>query len=160
MTARKSKRRVPYTKCGKEGDVVYQRNRWGVQISYTYHKPKNPRTARQMFVRKMWSITAFTWRLITEEQRLAWQLRGKSQKSRRRLGQSWPLNGFYCYMRVNASLAYRGQPLLDRPPVEDRKPLTDLPLLTRTLSDAELQRLISPIQAAPAAPGPAPLAGA
>jgi len=160
MTTRKRKRRVPYTKCGKQGDVIFQRNRWGVQISYPYHKPINPRTARQIFVRKMWAITAFTWRLITEEERLAWQLRGKSQKSRRRLGRSWPLNGFYYYMRVNASLAYRAQPLLDRPPVEDPKPPSDLPLLTRTLSDAELQRLITPVQAVSASPGPAPPSGA
>jgi hypothetical protein len=146
--------------CGKRGDVVYQRNRWGVQIHYPYHKPKNPKTPKQMFVRKMWAITAFTWRIITEEQRQAWQVRGKSQKSRRRLGQSWPLKGFYYYMRENASLAYRGQPLLDRPPVEDRKPPSELPLLTRTLSDAALQMLITPVQALPASPGPAPPSGA
>ena len=155
MTTRKSKRRAPYTRCGKIGDIIFQRNRWGVQVSYPYHKPKNPRTPRQCFTRKMWAITAFTWRLITEEQRQAWEVRGKSQKSRRRLGQSWPLKGFYYYMRVNASLAYRGQPLLERPPVEDRKPPSDLPLLTRTLSDADLQRLITPVQAVSSSPGPA-----
>mgnify|MGYP001546592993 CR=1 FL=1 len=43
--------KVPYTKSGKRGDLIFQRNRWGVQISYPYHVPANPRSSGQRFVR-------------------------------------------------------------------------------------------------------------
>jgi hypothetical protein len=159
MKLRKSKLKEPYTKCGKCGDVVWQRNRWG-QIHYPYHVPRNPKSPKQMFVRKMWAITSFSWRLIAEEQRVAWCVRARSKKSRRRLGQSWPLKGFYYYLRENARLAYRGQPLLALPPVESREPRPELPLLTRTLSAEELQLLTASAQTSPAPPGPAPPSGA
>jgi hypothetical protein len=147
--------KVPYTKSGKCGDIVYQRARWG-QISYAFFIPANPKTYRQRFVRKNWRLVAISYALLTQEQRLAWRLRAKSKKTRRRLGEQWPLPPFNYYMRENVILANRGQPLLPLPPVEDRKPRTELPLLTRTLSPAELQLLVDSPQTPPKSPGPAP----
>ncbi len=132
--------KVPYTMCGKRGDWVYQRNRYG-QICYPWHAPRNPRSPRQQFCRKMFGLTAVSWHLLDEAQRLAWLLRAKSKKSRRRLGQSWPLPGFNYYMRENVSRVLRGEPALAVPPVETREPRPALPLLTRTLSPEELQHL-------------------
>ena len=90
---------------------------------------------------------------------MAWRLRAKSKKTRRRLGQSWPLPGFNYYMSENMILANRGQAPLAVPPVEDRAPRTELPLLTRTLSAQELQLLVESPQTTSESPGPAPPAG-
>ncbi len=104
----------------------------------------------------MFGLTAVGWRFLTEEERVAWCRRGKSQKTRRRLGQAWPLPGFNYYMRENVFLVNRGQPQLAQPPVESREPRPDLPLLTRTLSPQELQLLTVSAQTPPESPGPAP----
>ena len=109
--------KVPYTKSGKCGNKVYQRARYG-QISYDYFVPANPRTPAQLFVRKSFGTVAASWSLLTEDQRLAWCRSGKSKKTRRRLGKSWPLPGFNYYMQVNVALANRGQPQLALPPAE------------------------------------------
>ena len=147
--------KVPYTKSGKCGNKVYQRARYG-QISYDYFVPANPRTPAQRFVRKNFGIVAACWCLLTEEQRLAWRLRGKSKKTRRRLGKSWPLPGYNFYMGVNVVLANRGQPLLALPPAEPWQLRPDLPLLSRTLSPEELElRTVSP-QTPSESPGRAP----
>lgn len=147
--------KVPYTKSGKCGNRVYQRARWG-QISYEYFIPENPRSYRQRLVRKNWTLVSMSWHLLTEEQRLAWRLRARSNKTRRRLGQSWPLPGFNYYMRENMILVNRGQPQLLLPPVETREPRPELPLLTRTLSPADLQLLVDAPQTPPDSPGRAP----
>ena len=147
--------KVPYTKSGKCGNKVYQRARYG-QISYKYFVPSNPRTPAQRFVRKQFGIVAASWRLLAEDQRLAWCLRGKSKKTRRRLGKSWPLPGYNFYMSVNVVLANRGQPLLALPPAEPWQPRPDLPLLSRTLSPQELTRLTVSPQTPPESPDPAP----
>jgi hypothetical protein len=150
----------PYTKSGKCGDKVYQRARYG-QICYDFFIPANPRTPRQRFVRKMFALVSCSWAaVLSEEDRLAWCQRARSKKSRRRLGQSWPLEGFYYYMRENVFRANRGQPQLVRPPVEERAERPELPLLTRTLSVQELEQLVVSAAMPPKCPGPAPpLAG-
>ena len=154
-------KKEPYNKSGKCGDMIFQRARHGM-ICYKAFVPANPRSPRQRFCRKIFAITSVSWSaLLTEDDRVAWCLRAKSKKSRRRLGKSWPLKGFYYYMRENVWLGYRGQPQLARPPVKDYQPRPELPLLTRTLSPKELKRLTeaaqtptrSPSRAPPSAPG-------
>ena len=113
--------KVPYTKCGKCGDTVYQRNRFG-QISYPYHIPRNPRTVGQQQVRGAFGSVSARWRTLREEQRLAWCVAAKSERTRRRLGQRWPLNGFNYFVRVNVILANRGQAQMDLPPTESMPP--------------------------------------
>ncbi len=131
-------------KSGKCGNTVWQRNRY-CQYSYPAFTPMNPRTLPQLFVRHSFGTVAASWRLLDESQRLAWCQRGKSKKTRRRLGKRWPLPGYNYYMRVNVALANRGQPLLALPPADPWQPPPDLPLLSRTLSPEELKRLtVSP----------------
>jgi hypothetical protein len=147
--------KVPYDKSGKCGDIVHQRARWGM-ISYAFFVPKNPRTERQRYVRKNFTLVSMSWALLEEPQRVAWRLRGKSKKTRRRLGESWPLPGFNYYMRENVWLANRGQPQLALPPVEPCLPKPDLPLLSRTLSPQQLELLIDSAPAPAKSPGRAP----
>ena len=148
----------PYTKSGKCGNTIFQMARYG-QISYKYFIPKNPRTAAQLFVRHSFGTVAASWRLLDESQRLAWCRRGKSKKTRRRLGKRWPLPGYNYYMRVNVVLANRGQPLLVLPPAEPWQPRPDLPLLSRTLSPEELKRLTVSPKTPAESPGRAPPPG-
>ena len=63
--------RVPYTKSGKCGHTVWQRNRYG-QISYPDFVPFNPRTPAQQAVRATFAAVSKRWPTLTEEQRLAW----------------------------------------------------------------------------------------
>jgi len=82
----------PYTKCGKCGDMVWQRNRYG-PISYPYHIPANPRTAAQRQVRGAFGSVSARWRTLSEEQRLAWCVAGKSEKSRGAAGPALAAKG-------------------------------------------------------------------
>ena len=61
----------PYTMSGKCGHLVWQRNRYG-QICYTAFIPANPRTPAQVAIRAIFVAVSQRWRLLTEEQRLAW----------------------------------------------------------------------------------------
>ena len=119
----------PYTQCGTRGGIVYQRNRYG-QISYPKHKPRDPKSPAQRFVRLNFGEVSRRWRRLTEPQRLIWCAAAKEQWSRRRLGQRFRLRGYYYFMRINVALANRGQPLLDLPPEEGRPAALSLLLLT------------------------------
>ncbi len=68
-----------------------QRNRYG-QISYPYHVPKNPNSLAQRLVRGNWRAVSQRWRTLSEDQRQGWCREARHQKSRRRLGQSFPLS--------------------------------------------------------------------
>jgi len=124
---------VPYTKCGKRGDTVWQRNRYG-QISYPYHRPANPKTPAQRLVRGNFGVVSARWRTLTEEQRQVWLRMAKDKRTRRRLGKSFPLGGFNYFVQVNVALANRGLPQVDLPPEEGAQPDLSLPLVTRALA--------------------------
>jgi hypothetical protein len=94
--------------------------------------------------------------MLTEEQRLVWCVAGKSEKSRRRLGRRWPLNGFNYFVRVNVALVNRGQAQMDLPPAESLQPTLALPLISHRLLLAARGLLTVPAPALPASPGPAP----
>ena len=126
--------KTPYTMCGKRGDTIFQRNRYG-QISYPYqsHIPSNPRSSAQRFVRGNFASVSKRWRTITEAQRLQWCSAAKTQLSRCRLGQRFPLRGFYYFVRVNVALANRGLPQVDLPPAERAESKPAGPLLSQIL---------------------------
>ena len=147
--------KVPYTKCGKCGDTVWQRNRY-CQISYPYHIPANPRTDAQQQVRGAFGSVSARWRMLCEEQRQAWCVAAKSERTRRRLGRRWPLNGFNYFVRVNVILANRGLAQMDLPPTESLQPILALPLISHRLFVAArgLHPVPAPVRAA--SPGPAP----
>ena len=146
----------PYTRCGTRGDTIWQRNRYG-QIHYPWHKPRDPKSPAQGFVRMNFGEVSVQWRRLTEPQRLQWCAAAKEQKSRRRLGQRFPLRGYHYYMRINVALANRGQPLLDLPPEEARPDALSLPLLTCVWHRQPEQLLALRTQVTPLATAPAPL---
>ena len=145
----------PYTMCGKRGDTVWQRNRYG-QIHYPLHVPANPRTPAQQVVRGNFKIASTHWRALTEEQREYWCRDAEDQKSRRRLGKRLRLRGFYYYMRINMKLLNRGQPMMDLPPGDPLPPALSFPLLVRQLARQLQQSIADSAQSAVQPAGPAP----
>ena len=63
--------RVPYTKSGKCGNTVWQRNRYGAYC-YQAFVPFNPRSPAQIAVRGHFGAVSARWRELTEEQRIIW----------------------------------------------------------------------------------------
>ena len=78
--------------------------------------PSNPKTAEQTAVRTMLARWAAGWRVLTEEQRLAWTAAALTHKSKSRLGQSGPLTGEQLYVRINVNLNICGEPAEALPP--------------------------------------------
>ncbi len=116
----------PYTKSGKCGNMVWQRNRYG-QICYPAFIPANPRTARQQAIRNIFAAVSKRWRTLTEAQRLAWIAAAATILSKPRLAQCGPLTGCQFFMKVNVYLAHRGQPQVDLPPLVFRCPNPAVP---------------------------------
>ena len=146
----------PYNCCGTRGGIIYQRNRYG-PIQYPWHKPRDPKSPAQRFVRMNFGEVSAYWRQLTEPQRLRWYAEAKDQKSRRRLGKRYPLRGYYYYMRINVALANRGQPLLDLPPEEARPAALSFPLLTSVWHSQPEQLLALSAHWHPLSTDPSPL---
>ena len=140
--------KVPYTKAGKIGNVVWQRNRYGA-ISYPWFTPANPRSRAQLHIRATFGSVSTRWSTLTEPQRVSWCVAGKQKKTRRRLGLCWPLSGFNYFVKINVALAYRGQAQTDLPPQEPPRPGNSVPNLSLTL-------LPPAPQPSPESPHPAP----
>jgi hypothetical protein len=113
--------KVPYTKSGKCGQTVWQRNRYG-QISYPAFVPFNPRTPSQMAVRQIFRAVSARWRTLTQSQRDVWIAVASTMKSKPRLSQCGVLPGFNLFIKVNVPLANQGKPQVDLPAESLRSP--------------------------------------
>ena len=107
--------KLPYTKSGKCGGIVWQRARYG-QICYPAFIPFNPRTPAQCAVRLTFAAVSKRWRTLTQAQRDVWIAVAWTMMSRPRLAQCGPLTGCQLFVKVNVRLANRGQPQVDLPP--------------------------------------------
>jgi hypothetical protein len=113
--------KVPYTKSGRCGDVVWQRNRYG-QICYPAFIPFNPRTPLQVAVRGSFAAVSARWRTLTQQQRDVWIAVAWTQWSKPRLSQRGRLTGCQLFVKVNVSLVNQGKPQVDLPPEHLRSP--------------------------------------
>jgi hypothetical protein len=95
--------------------MVWQSNRYG-QYCYMAFIPFNPRTAAQVAVRKVFGAVSARWRTLTEDQRVIWCTVARTKKSKPRLMQCGPLNGFLLFVKINVALANRGLAQVDLPP--------------------------------------------
>jgi hypothetical protein len=107
--------RVPYTKSGKCGNMVWQRNRYGAYC-YLAFVPFNPRTSTQMAVRGNFGAVSARWREFSEEQRKIWCQVARTKWSKPRLHQKGRLSGILLFMKINVALANRGKVQVDLPP--------------------------------------------
>jgi hypothetical protein len=118
--------KLPYTKSGKCGHLVWQRNRYG-QICYPAFVPFNPNTPRQKAIRHLFSTVSQRWRTLAQEQRDLWIASAATLLSKPRLLQCGPLTGLQLFMKVNVALGHRGLPQLDLPPLSLRCPRQPVP---------------------------------
>ena len=93
MKLSRGKLKLPYTMCGSRGIWTYQRNRYG-QIRYLRHSPKYTNTEPQKLVRGNFGAVSARWRTLSEDQRQVWLREARDKKTRRCLGQRFPLGGF------------------------------------------------------------------
>jgi hypothetical protein len=121
--------RVPYTKSGKCGNTVWQRNRYGAYC-YPAFVPRNPRTPAQMAVRGTFGAVSARWRELTEEQRIIWCRVARTKWSKPRLCQKGRLTGILLFMKVNVALANRGLAQVDLPPGYLEVPQPAVPTLS------------------------------
>jgi hypothetical protein len=113
--------KVPYTKSGKCGNLVWQRNRYG-QICYPAFVPFNPRSPAQTAVRGAFSTVSKRWRALTQEQRDVWIAVAETMKSKPRMFQCGALTGCQLFVKTNVVLANQGKPQVDLPPEHLRFP--------------------------------------
>jgi len=106
--------KVPCTKSGKCGNMVWQRNRYG-QICYPAFIPFNPCTQPQVAVRRTFGATSKRWGTLTQAQRDIWNAVARTKWSRPRLGRG-RLPGYNFFMQTNVPLAHRGKAQFDLPP--------------------------------------------
>jgi hypothetical protein len=112
--------KVPYTKSGKCGGTVWQRARYG-QICYAAFVPYNPRSPAQVAVRGHFRAVSQRWKTLAQEQRDVWIAVARTKWSKPRLGRG-RLTGFNLFVKLNVTLAYRGQAQVDLPPEYLRSP--------------------------------------
>ena len=107
--------KVPYTRSGKCGSIVWQRNRYGAYC-YQAFVPFNPRSPAQRAVRGTFGAVSARWRELTEEQRIIWCRVARTKWSKPRLCQKGRLTGILLFMKVNVALANRRLAQVDLPP--------------------------------------------
>jgi len=85
---------------GKEGDVVYARNRYG---TYTrpLRVPVNPRSQPQNIVRAAFATISDLWQTLDDDEREGWTSYAKAIKLKNRVGQPINLTGHAMFVRCN-----------------------------------------------------------
>jgi hypothetical protein len=100
---------------GKDGSTVVCAGRYGF-VSRRHVIPANPRTERQLEVRRNLAEQARRFGELTDAQREAWNAAAATYRSHPRQGQSGPLTGLHLFIRVNCKLALFGLEPLNTPP--------------------------------------------
>ena len=104
---------------GKLGTFISFRNRFG-QFRRRYVVPKDPRSPAQLNVRSRFGRVSARWRVLTDEQRTAWNAASGQVSSRSRLGKSGRLTGCQLFVKINSNLEFIGQAQVDDPPSHPR----------------------------------------
>src|ERR1035437_10710575 len=123
--------KMPYTRSGKCGSTVWQRNRYG-PYCYQAFVPFNPRSSAQRAVRGNFGAVSARWRELTEEQRKIWCRVARTKWSKPRLCQRGRLTGILLFMKVNVALANRGLAQVDLPPGYLKAPQAPVPALLQS----------------------------
>jgi hypothetical protein len=122
---------------GKLGNVVSFKNRYG-QVDRTLTIPANRGTAFQQRARSDFGRFSAHWRRLTEEQRQAWIAFARRVSSRPRMGQSGPLTGLACFVKVNCNLASISLPMVVSPPDRPRLGVNPVGALMADRTDGEV----------------------
>lgn len=87
------------TVSGKSGNLIFSRNKGG-QYLKEYKKPTNPKTALQVAVRQIRSITSKAWAALTQEVKNAWNSFAEDNPVLNRLGDPIYLSGFGWFQKA------------------------------------------------------------
>jgi hypothetical protein len=99
----------------KDPSAVVCAGRYGF-VSRRHVIPTNPRTERQLEVRRHLAEQTRRFGDLTDAQREAWNAAAATFRSHPRQGQSGPLTGHHLFIRVNCKLALFGLEPLNTPP--------------------------------------------
>ena len=99
----------------KDPSTVVCAGRYGL-VSRRHVIPANPRTERQLEVRRNLAEQARRFGELTDAQREAWNAGAATYRSHPRQGQSGALTGLHLFIRVNCKLALFGLEPLNTPP--------------------------------------------
>jgi hypothetical protein len=116
---------------GTSGNTVSVLTRYG-QVHRRRPLSSKKRTNAQVQARTSFGNISARWRLLTDQQRIAWHTYPGKASSRPRLGQSGPLNGFSLFVKINCARAAAGLPLLTLPPKAAKFSLNPVGPLTIT----------------------------
>ncbi len=106
---------IDVQKSGKRGPVVRYASRYG-QVERQFIVPRDPQTPAQTQRRLAFAKARFLWGKLTDEQRLAWNLRAEDAPPRVRLGQTYRLSGYLLCVQINCNLAEIELPMVSDPP--------------------------------------------
>ena len=103
------------------GLLICKLNRHNPMKAHHHSKSgkRGSKKRRSAAVLRSWTaltITSYGWNDLTDDERRAWDARGKTVLSRSRGGRSRRLSGQKCYSKVNTARAYLGLPPLRLPP--------------------------------------------
>jgi hypothetical protein len=115
----------------KAGSSVFSKNHYG-QFVRKRVKGTNPKTSKQTAVRASMSDFSKHWKLLTEDQRIAWNSYASGQIFKNRLGLNITLTGENMYIKLNRILAtFEATAISDPPGPSDVIPdLVDAPVVT------------------------------
>lgn len=101
----------------KLGNVVYFRNRSG-DVARTWLKPADPSSPKQKSVRASYKLAHTDWsNLLSDQQRLDWQLLSNRHPQPHKLATPRPLSGWQLYLKLNLfNYLASGTPLSTNPP--------------------------------------------
>lgn len=120
---------------GSMGGATYSRNRFGLYIR-NRSTPVNPNTDRQAAVRQWMQQLTQRWsQVLTDLQRIAWNLYGSSTAMVNVFGDTIYLTGFNHFLRSNVARGQAGATIIDDGPVIFELPEAD-PTFAFTASEA------------------------
>jgi hypothetical protein len=146
-TRKKEKQRMKLkhiSRTEKDPSTVVCAGRYGL-VSRRYVIPANPRTERQMEVRRNLAEQARRFGELTDAQREAWNAAAATYRSHPRQGQSGPLTGHHLFVRVNCKLALFGlKPLNTPPPPPEFRELAPQDLVITNTAGVIAVKLVCP----------------
>lgn len=118
---------------GKEGGVIYSRNRYGAYMK-TKISPTNPQTSPQQTQRALMGNLAQLWKTLASGEKAAWENLGAQTSRVNRFGDQTDYAGFGIFMRLNRNLSIIGESALTVAPVPPTFPELSLVSVVATVS--------------------------
>lgn len=108
---------------GSIGGQTYSKNRYGKFVCNKY-SPTNMRTAAQQLNRRLLAQSVYSWRNLSEHERLSWNSAAMYLKGYNCFGDSFSYTAYQCYIKCNTIYLYlHGDSLTSCPAIFRPSPL-------------------------------------